>query len=1014
MEGAGCERLVLYTNGAATVRCRFLSGGGSSGNNIQFTTSAATDGWIGCFVKTTNEGWNVQFWLAGASANGGVPKNITADGQWHVYEWNLDDNSGGADGWGSIAGIITGSVTVTDGSHYINSVIFRNPGTTLDATSVIYMDFVARYSDGTISNLVTQPCLGTPGLGITGPLSTNENIVRVTGVSSTATAITIYQGPNSSGVFTNLYSITVSSPGSTMIVTVPAGKLIKGAQVAATQTIGGQESCVPTSGVAVGGGASPSIRIAASIGQSGSVAGPVGRNAGGIPSNLYWIHSTGSGVAGGLTISPSTNWQTIVFYPTDSKYLWNGTFTFPDPNQYGVLDGFGIASADATDSGPIQIYFDNLRQVTNGTAAMIQNFEGNANGVNTVQFYQPSFSSTTSGSIDSTPNASVVSSTLAGGYASTGTNSESVNWQFANTGSGYLRLFAAGPNGNPATPYPVVDLTQPLLVDVLLLPVGQTASHSLGQVSPANAYQQTNCPGGSATLGVTVTPPNNTTPTYNYVWKHNGTAIPGATDATCTKTSLAAADSGTYSVTVSDGVTSATLDSLLTVPAPTQLDYQPTDAGVQPDGTGYAYFSAAASIPDTCPCAKDPAITYRWYFNGAPLTDAATITGSSGSGNSPVYPGLTINPTYYSNAGNYTLVVSNTCVGQVVTSAVAKLWVTPNAQVYAACQSQPGLLGLYYTNHTSASAFSGSPAWTNVDSSISYDWLAGGFEPGQFPIATDYFTIRWVGTLQTPYDPGTGQSYTFYTRSDDGVRLWVNGQLVIDKWILQGATTWTGSIFLTTNTPVNLILEYFEQTGNASVDLAYESLSMPSNSIPASQLCAAVPGQAGAGGIPPLLTLTAPTNNAAATFPATVILSANVTPQDATINKVEFYSNGTNLLGTVPAPGPYTTSWTPPSADVYNITTRVTYNTTSTLNSPSNKLTVALPLAAAVTITNISGTTLTYGGGNGAQFVLVKSATVNAPLNTWTRVATNTVTPGVFTIPAVGTETAVFYRVKSE
>jgi len=242
----------------------------------------------------------------------------------------------------------------------------------------------------------------------------------------------------------------------------------------------------------------------------------------------------------------------------------------------------------------------------------------------------------------------------------------------------------------------------------------------------------------------------------------------------------------------------------------------------------------------------------------------------------------------------------------------------------------------------------------------------------------------------------------------------VDGQLLIDKWVPQAATTWSGSIVLTTNKPVSLILEYFEQTGDASVVLAYESLSMPSNSIPPSQLCSATPGQAGAGGIPPLLTLTAPTNNTTATFPVTVTLSANVAPQDATINKVEFYNNGTNLLGMVAAPGPYTTSWTPPNADVYNITARVTYNTTSTLNSPSNKLTVAPPLAAAVTITNISGTTLTYGGGNGAQFVLVKSATVTAPLNTWTRVATNTVTPGAFTIPAVGTETAVFYRVKSE
>ncbi len=69
--------------------------------------------------------------------------------------------------------------------------------------------------------------------------------------------------------------------------------------------------------------------------------------------------------------------------------------------------------------------------------------------------------------------------------------------------------------------------------------------------------------------------------------------------------------------------------------------------------------------------------------------------------------------------------------------------------------------------------------------------------------------------------------------------------------------------------------------------------------------------------------------------------------------------------------------------------------------------------ASPTTISQIIGTTLTYGGG-GSQFVLLKSASAVAPLSSWTRVATNAVTPGSFTIPAVGTGTPVFYRIKSE
>ena len=68
----------------------------------------------------------------------------------------------------------------------------------------------------------------------------------------------------------------------------------------------------------------------------------------------------------------------------------------------------------------------------------------------------------------------------------------------------------------------------------------------------------------------------------------------------------------------------------------------------------------------------------------------------------------------------------------------------------------------------------------------------------------------------------------------------------------------------------------------------------------------------------------------------------------------------------------------------------------------------------STTISNIVGTTLTYGGGIGTKFVLLKSANVAAPLSGWDRLLTNATTPGTFTIPAVGTGAPVFYRIKSE
>jgi len=78
-------------------------------------------------------------------------------------------------------------------------------------------------------------------------------------------------------------------------------------------------------------------------------------------------------------------------------------------------------------------------------------------------------------------------------------------------------------------------------------------------------------------------------------------------------------------------------------------------------------------------------------------------------------------------------------------------------------------------------------------------------------------------------------------------------------------------------------------------------------------------------------------------------------------------------------------------------------------------LTVSAPPASAVTISNISGTTLSYGGGGGVRFILLTTNNITAAMSSWTPVATNPSTPGTFTIPAVGSSAGpVFYRVVSQ
>jgi hypothetical protein len=318
-EGAGCNQLVFITNGAATVRIRHLSGGGTPANNTAFITSGDTDGWIGFYLKTTNAGWDVQIWLEGASNNGSIRKQIIADGQWHLYEWDLDNTAGDADGWGDITSIIGGSPTVADGSHTIDSILFRNlnpPAPLESQTNVIFLDFVVKTDSGSIADYIAaNPCLITSGALPIGPVATNSNQVTVSGISAAATEVKVFQN---SGVAEAMVLIGTKNSGITAgnnAVTVSG--LALGARVVATQVVAGQESCLPSAvnGVMVGGGANPSIRAALTVRDTPST-GPIGSTGISTNGNLYFLNATT--VSGGAPIDagiiyPSNGWQTVTF-----------------------------------------------------------------------------------------------------------------------------------------------------------------------------------------------------------------------------------------------------------------------------------------------------------------------------------------------------------------------------------------------------------------------------------------------------------------------------------------------------------------------------------------------------------------------------------------------------------------------------------------------------------------------------------------------------------------------------
>ena len=134
------------------------------------------------------------------------------------------------------------------------------------------------------------------------------------------------------------------------------------------------------------------------------------------------------------------------------------------------------------------------------------------------------------------------------------------------------------------------------------------------------------------------------------------------------------------------------------------------------------------------------------------------------------------------------------------------------------------LTGQYYNN----SEFK-SLVLTRVDQTIDFNWGEGSPDSS---IDSETYSIRWTGEVE----PHFSENYTFYTNTDDGVRLRVNNQLIIDNWVDQAATEVSGTINLNAGTQYDIEMEYYENSGDAVAQLSWSSLNHPKEIIPRSQL----------------------------------------------------------------------------------------------------------------------------------------------------------------------------------
>jgi hypothetical protein len=147
---------------------------------------------------------------------------------------------------------------------------------------------------------------------------------------------------------------------------------------------------------------------------------------------------------------------------------------------------------------------------------------------------------------------------------------------------------------------------------------------------------------------------------------------------------------------------------------------------------------------------------------------------------------------YYENAWDAVAKLTWTATSTQPSTWLAEYWNTPGAGAAPAIPTTPPLV-------------------SRQEAAIDHNWWLGSPAPG---IANDHFVARWTRVMT--FDAGT---YVFTVTADDGVRLFVDGNLVIDRWVDQGATTYTATTALAGGSHT-VVMEYYENGWDATATLS--------------------------------------------------------------------------------------------------------------------------------------------------------------------------------------------------
>jgi fibronectin type 3 domain-containing protein len=134
-----------------------------------------------------------------------------------------------------------------------------------------------------------------------------------------------------------------------------------------------------------------------------------------------------------------------------------------------------------------------------------------------------------------------------------------------------------------------------------------------------------------------------------------------------------------------------------------------------------------------------------------------------------------------------------------------------------------GLLGTYYSDDNLQ-----TPVLTRVDPTIDFNWANTSPDPS---LSSNTYSVKWTGQIEAP----TTETYEFRVFAGDGVRVFINGDEIINDWTY-GSHEDEGQIALTAGQKYSIEIDFFQSYGAGNIDFQWETPTIPWTDVPASML----------------------------------------------------------------------------------------------------------------------------------------------------------------------------------